>query len=558
MANNLTKFDADQVIRSVYDEDSNSLNTNATIDAGGGIEVIINHEDDSIRLGDGTNFLTSTTVGPKVGLDVAVINSIPLPAGAATEAKQDVGNASLASIDSKIVTVDTDNVTVVNGVGASSVNIQDGGNSLTVDAINLDIRDLSSVTDSVSAVVTSSTLPTGAATEAKQDAGNASLVSIDSKLTSPITVTGPLTDAQLRATPVDVNVTSVVASNVTVNNGAGAAAVNIQDGGNSITIDGTVAATQSGTWNINNISGTVSLPTGAATLAEQQTQTASLSVIDDWDESDRAKVNPIVGQAGVQGNTGAVSATTQRVTLATDIALPTGTNSIGAVTQATAANFNAQVVGNIADNGVDSGNPVKVGAIFTSTVPAPVYASGDRSTLISDNVGNLYVNASGRKPSYSAATTFTAAASATDVFVLTGSATKTIRVRQITVSGTNTGNTNALIDIVKRSTANTAGTPVTVTAVPNDSSSGAATATLVNYTANPTLGTAVGTVANGYIFLPTLASTNQVQIRDFQLFSNITEPIVLRGTTQSLSVNFRGVALGGTTVLATKIEWTEE
>lgn len=60
------------------------------------------------------------------------------------------------------------------------------------------------------------------------------------------------------------------------------------------------------------------LPTGSATLAEQQTQTASLSVLDDWDESDRAKANIIVGQAGVQGGAGAVSANTQRVVLATD------------------------------------------------------------------------------------------------------------------------------------------------------------------------------------------------------------------------------------------------
>jgi hypothetical protein len=37
---------------------------------------------------------------------------------------------------------------------------------------------------------------------------------------------------------------------VTVNNASGAAAVNIQDGGNSITVDGTVAATQSGTWTV--------------------------------------------------------------------------------------------------------------------------------------------------------------------------------------------------------------------------------------------------------------------------------------------------------------------
>jgi hypothetical protein len=61
-------------------------------------------------------------------------------------------------------------------------------------------------------------LPTGAATSALQTTGNASLASIDSKLTSPLAVTGPLTDAQLRATPVPVS--------------------------------GTVAATQSGTWTV--------------------------------------------------------------------------------------------------------------------------------------------------------------------------------------------------------------------------------------------------------------------------------------------------------------------
>lgn len=56
---------------------------------------------------------------------------------------------------------------------------------------------------------------------------------------------------------------------------------------------------------------------------------ASLSVIDDWDEADRAKVNPIVGQAGVAGGSGVVGNTTQRVVLATDVALPTGSNAIG-------------------------------------------------------------------------------------------------------------------------------------------------------------------------------------------------------------------------------------
>lgn len=44
----------------------------------------------------------------------------------------------------------------------------------------------------------------------------------------------------------------------------------------------------------------------------------SLAIMDDWDESDRAKVNTIVGQAGVAAGAGAVAATVQRMTLASD------------------------------------------------------------------------------------------------------------------------------------------------------------------------------------------------------------------------------------------------
>ena len=77
MANNLKGYDAFQVIRSVYDVDKNCLRI-CIVDPtgggpGGGIEVIIDHENDSIRLGDGTKLTTATQVGTKVGLDVNVI-----------------------------------------------------------------------------------------------------------------------------------------------------------------------------------------------------------------------------------------------------------------------------------------------------------------------------------------------------------------------------------------------------------------------------------------------------------------------------------------------------
>lgn len=55
--------------------------------------------------------------------------------------------------------------------------------------------------------------------------------------------------------------------------------LSVDDNGGSLTVDGTVAATQSGTWNVNNVSGTVSLPTGAATSANQSTANTALAAI---------------------------------------------------------------------------------------------------------------------------------------------------------------------------------------------------------------------------------------------------------------------------------------
>jgi hypothetical protein len=89
-----------------------------------------------------------------------------------------------------------------------------------------------------------------------------------------------------------------------------------------------VQAAQSGTWNINNvgtlatITNTVHVDDDGASLtvdaAELTAIAASTAAMDDWDETDRCKVNPIVGQAGVAAGAGAVAATVQRMTLASD------------------------------------------------------------------------------------------------------------------------------------------------------------------------------------------------------------------------------------------------
>jgi len=139
------------------------------------------------------------------------------------------------------------------------------------------------------------------------------------------------------------------------------------------------------------VTGNIAQETGgnlAATASATAAAAASLSVVDDWDESDRAKANIIVGQAGVQGGSGVVTGNTQRVTLATDAALPAGTNAIGKVTQDTASNFNAQVVGATAHDAADAGNPIKVGgrAVATAATPTSV-ATGDRTDQLMTRYG---------------------------------------------------------------------------------------------------------------------------------------------------------------------------
>lgn len=63
--------------------------------------------------------------------------------------------------------------------------------------------------------------------------------------------------------------------------------------------DGVWPASQSGTWNVTNISGTVSLPTGASTAANQTTEINSLSSIDTKLTSQATAANQTSGNASL-------------------------------------------------------------------------------------------------------------------------------------------------------------------------------------------------------------------------------------------------------------------
>jgi len=147
------------------------------------------------------------------------------------------------------------------------------------------------------------------------------------------------------------------------------------------------------------------------------------------------------------------------------------------------------------------------------------------------------------------------AASATDIAILPGSASKTILVTRVFVSGTQT--TAGLVDVhlVKRSTANTGGTSAAMTAVPHDSTNSAATAAPLSYTANPTTGTAVGTVRRARIPVDAPASVVGSVLQVFD-FGDNGQPIVLRGIAEGLAVNLNATTVTGGSFNVT-FEWQE-
>lgn len=124
---------------------------------------------------DGTK-ITHTNTGGKDGLDVNVINTVVVSATDldirnlvfATD-KVDVSGSSVALDAGTLAALES--ITVQNGAGASAVNIQDGGNSITVDAVNLDIRDLAFATDKVD--VSGSTILVALNSEHAEDSASA-------------------------------------------------------------------------------------------------------------------------------------------------------------------------------------------------------------------------------------------------------------------------------------------------------------------------------------------------------------------------------------------------
>lgn len=173
------------------------------------------------------------------------------------------------------------------------------------------------------------------------------------------------------------------------------------------------------------------------------------------------------------------------------------------------------------------------------------------------------------KPAYAVASNFTPPATPTDLIIIEGSATKTVRILSLVVSTQTTAAGSIELFLIKRSAADTGGTFVSAgTPAPLDANDAASSVNRVgHFTVVPgALGATVGTLARRQTVTPVLKPASWAGITqnsEVEMIPNaaptlLARPIVLRGVAQTLAVNFNGVALVAGQIHQYSILWMEE
>lgn len=174
---------------------------------------------------------------------------------------------------------------------------------------------------------------------------------------------------------------------------------------------------------------------------------------------------------------------------------------------------------------------------------------------------------------YGISSIMTPAATPNNLILISGSATKTVRVFGMWIYTQTTAAGSVQFFLKKYSTLYTGGAFVSAgTPVPYDSNNAASTVGQVgHHTTDPTPGTLVGILRNVSIATPVLRPATPAGIIELSGIDMITgtqsagaslggfiQPITLRGTAQYLAIDFNDVALVAGQVHQYSIHWTEE
>jgi hypothetical protein len=300
-----TKLDANQVLTGSYDE----ANGRIRVVAG----VVLTDAEDSIKIGNGSgqyvgvtsnSLNVNITGGATSGTQYADGVTQSTPTGTVALGKNSSNVLHSLSLDgSGNLNVNLAAGSISGGNAAASptgtavpasadyTGFNSGGNLVGVSTANpLPVSQQGNIT--INALTNSSLIKAqlqdnaGTAITLGQKAMAASIpVALASDQTSiPVTgtffqgtqpVSGTVTANQGGA-PWSENITQFGGTNVSTGTGASGAGIPRV----TVANDSNILASQSGTWNISNISGTITLPTGAATSGNQTTEIAALQSID--------------------------------------------------------------------------------------------------------------------------------------------------------------------------------------------------------------------------------------------------------------------------------------
>jgi hypothetical protein len=163
----------------------------------------------------------------------------------------------------------------------------------------------------------------------------------------------------------------------------------------------------------------------------------------------------------------------------------------------------------------------------------------------------------GQKATFSSGFESVAVTIAGDNFVISGSATKTVRITRISITGVATAANALRLILIKRSGTYTGGTSTTpVTIALHDSTNAAATASPRVYTVAPTATPA--SVGNVRAFrLNQSVAAGPAGSVEITFGNRPGQALTLRGVTEHLAIN-APAAPGAGSLLTVDVEWTEE
>lgn len=303
-----------------------------------------------------------------------------------------------------------------------AIPMTDNGGSLTVDA------------------------PVGTPVFARLSDGAAALTTTSGRLavdpsgvTSPVSIAAAVTVQQSTASSLNAQVVGAAAS------GAAKSGNPVQTGAVFNTTQPTVTTGQA-VENQATARGGLIVATGADTfnVTVNAALPAGSNVIGALSANQSVNCAQMNGVAVTMGN-GASGTGVQRVTIASDstgqVTLAAGATA--AVTQATASNLNAQVVGSVAHDGASPGNPVLAGARANTNEPTAVSADGDATHLWADLIGRLVVLTGHANPE--PPVTVNATASGTTTVIAAPGASLSLYIQKGSIH--NRAATNRLVDL---------------------------------------------------------------------------------------------------------------